>query len=127
MSDSVEVTLDADARSAAQARRFVTDHLRQAGEGELAEAAELLVSELVANAVLHAQGQLTVAVIARAGGVRVEVSDGSVQGPRPRQFTEEASTGRGLLLVEAMASSWGVTPTDGGKTVWFELTAEGAA
>ena len=124
VTSSTTVTLEADPRSAAQARRFVLDELARAGGEELGPAAELLVSELVANAVLHARSQVTVAVIAAPDTVRIEVSDGSAAGPRQRRFSNEASTGRGLLLVEAMSSAWGVIQRAGGKTIWFELVAE---
>src|SRR5206468_2951238 len=87
-------------------------------------AAELLVSELVTNAVLHARTDLTVAVERRGENVRVSVSDGSARQPRLRHHSVEAGTGRGLLLVERMARRWGVEPAGTGKVVWFEVSRD---
>jgi hypothetical protein len=53
----------------------------------------------------------------------VEVSDGSHELPRPRRVGPDAEGGRGLALVDALASDWGTTTTDDGKIVWFELRA----
>ena len=106
------------------ARRFVTTALHQLGADQLAELAELLVSELVTNAVLHARTTITLEVQLIGGGVRVGVIDASRRGPRQRDYSKEATTGRGLTLVESLASSWGSEPTSNGKTVWFELTDE---
>ena len=56
-----------------------------------------------------------------ATDLTVEVSDGSAQLPQPRSAVEDEESGRGLLLVRALAASWGVRPTDEGKTTWFTL------
>lgn len=83
----------------------------------------LLVSELVTNAVLHARCDFEVHVESGHHLVRIEVSDGSTLTPTIREHDDDAMTGRGLALVEQLASSWGVTRHDGGKTVWFEVPA----
>lgn len=107
--------------SAAQARRFVESVL----EGELehfAYAATMLVSELVANAVLHTGTTIEVVVLCpERDRVRVEVHDGSAQLPVRKHYSTLSGTGRGLLLVERMASAWGSRRKDDGKVVWFEL------
>lgn len=87
----------------------------------VAETAELVVSELVTNAVVHAATPVDVEAIVRRHGVRVEVADGSPHPPVPRAYEGLAGTGRGLRLLEELADEWGVQPHPRGKTVWFEL------
>lgn len=82
----------------------------------------LLTSELVTNALLYAQGRITVRVIDGDGAVRVTVHDAGRQPVAPRRVSTEATSGRGLALVEQLASSWGVDLVeDDGKEVWFEV------
>ncbi len=107
--------------SAGMARRFVEEVLTDAGLGHLAYTATVLVSELVANAVLHAHTDLVLVVRIGADRVRVEVHDGSAGAPAPKNYSTLSGTGRGLVLVEGLADRWGVEPTDHGKYVWFEL------
>ncbi|MBO8193471.1 SpoIIE family protein phosphatase [Streptomyces oryzae] len=117
--------------SAAAARRFVRSALDGA-EPELVDTAELLLSELVTNAVLHARTEIEVSVSAVDGGVRARVVDRlPSRSVVRRRHRADASTGLGLVLVEGLASRYGVE-TDGGtggdrKTVWFELGTAGAA
>jgi anti-sigma regulatory factor (Ser/Thr protein kinase) len=81
---------------------------------------ELLVSEVVSNAVLHGAGDITVVIGALADAVRIEVRDGN-----PALPEETASTGAhggfGLRLLAQLSSSWGVDARSDGKTVWFCL------
>ena len=110
--------------SARQARRFVSDTLAQWGDERFVDAASLLVSELVTNAVVHACSAVDV-VVGHEGihaSLRVEVRDSSRRGPRLGSFFDlDAVSGRGLALVEAMSDRWGVESGDAGKSVWFEL------
>ena len=102
------------------ARHFVTDALKRWGcpTGDTA----LLVSELATNAVLHARSEFTVSVDAERGRVRVEVSDRNSRLPQMAVVPSDAYSGRGLMLVQALASAWGVESfTDDGKTIWFEV------
>lgn len=81
------------------------------------------MSELVTNAVLHAQSDVTLGVQIVDGLLRVEVGDGSPYVPQLRADSEVALGGRGVALVDACADRWGVTPRPPeGKTVWFELS-----
>ena len=107
--------------SAADARRFVGSTLVGWGSDDVADAARLLVSELVTNAVLHARTDVEVVVKLRRKGVRVEVRDGSPATPTVRHYDDEAMTGRGIALVDQLANRWGVDTRNSGKTVWFEL------
>lgn len=103
------------------ARRFVRSALLSSGREELADDAELAVSEVVTNAVVHAGTRIEVNVVLGPVLVRVEVEDGSPHQPRARRYATTASTGRGLGLLNDTAADWGVRPTTRGKAVWFEL------
>jgi anti-sigma regulatory factor (Ser/Thr protein kinase) len=118
------LSLEPDNSSAGAARRFVAAELADEPAPVL-EAATLLTSELVTNAILHANTAFEVAVILSPGTLRVEVSDRSTDIPVLRQYDLEAATGRGLRLVESIARSWGVEQRDEGKAVWFELAVTG--
>ena len=90
----------------------------------LDEAAALLVSELVTNAVRHAKGIDVVTVNLHAGRtwLRIEVQDTDRQWPQPRiPDRHDESGGFGFILVDALASKWGVRETEAGKAVWAEL------
>ena len=117
--------LPPQATSAGRARRVVAEVLEEAGLEELADVAVLLVSELVTNAVLHAGSEVGLTVAADDGSLRVEVRDGSSISPGIRHYEDEATTGRGVGLVELLAADWGVQAEPGGKTVWFTLGAAG--
>lgn len=104
--------------------------LRSRAEGHLwdgdLDTAELLVSELVTNAVVHAGTSFELVVCLRGGTtLRVEVVDGSAQHPTARRHSLTAGTGRGLHLLDELADRWGVAVGSKGKTVWFELTVTG--
>jgi anti-sigma regulatory factor (Ser/Thr protein kinase) len=101
------------------ARRFVRDVLRDQ-EPEVAQAAELMISELATNCVRHAHTDFELAIDAR-GDIRVEVRDTGggrpvVLSPPPRQLS-----GRGLQIVAAMSDDWGVVPLRSGKRVWAHV------
>jgi hypothetical protein len=90
--------------------------------------AELCVSELVTNAVVHARTELEVLVSVDAAVVRLEVHDLSPRAPRQRLRGPGATTGRGLEMVRLLSRDWGVDPRPGqGKAVWCELVLDGAA
>jgi anti-sigma regulatory factor (Ser/Thr protein kinase) len=114
------IVLDADASSVRQARRFITDVA--GADAQVADTAVLLTSELVTNAVLHADGPITVqAGWDRNHRLRVEVVDSSPAVPRVRRRGQDAMTGRGLMLVETMSVAWGAERRSRGKAVWFVL------
>lgn len=120
--------LPSDPRSVAAARVLVAAELERAGRADLADDAALAVSELAANAVLHAHTELIVRVVVTGAGARVEVEDGSPVLPVPVPAGTSALSGRGLSLVAALTDQWGSCPTaSGGKTVWFELSTPSAA
>jgi anti-sigma regulatory factor (Ser/Thr protein kinase) len=107
--------------SAAEARRFVAKALKSV-DPQVRDVGVLLASELVTNALLYAQGRITVRVTPVDHAWRVAVHDGSPADVRPRHVGLEATSGRGLALVEQLSTSWGVEHPDGsGKEVWFEV------
>ncbi|HTJ75896.1 MAG TPA: ATP-binding protein [Acidimicrobiales bacterium] len=114
-------TFQAVPASAGQARRFVESALADSGLAEMADTAMLLVSELVANAVLHSGTPLEVVVAVDPDGARLEVHDGSGQLPTRRHYSTMSGTGRGMMLVERMATAWGAEATAGGKVVWCRI------
>ena len=88
----------------------------------LIDNAEILVTELVANAVCHARGDLALSIVLRGRHLHVSVRDGTIEPPRlgqPDLFNGEG--GRGLQLVDAIADGWGSLPTGKGKWVWATL------
>ena len=115
------------ARSVPQARQHISTTLRHWSLDALIETTQLLTSELVTNAVLHARTPMTLTIDAVGSGVRVAVTDGSPIPPAMRRHSITATTGRGLRLLNQLADSWNVEDTDGGKTVWFTLTASNDA
>ncbi|MFI9326488.1 SpoIIE family protein phosphatase [Kitasatospora sp. NPDC052868] len=125
----------ADLARISEVRAELRDALRRWGVAELVDTAELLASELVTNAVRHTDrdAMFTARLYREAatdGGrarLRVEVEDESDLWPTRRTPGEQASSGRGLMLVEALADAWGVEPRGSGKRMWFELTATPAA
>jgi PAS domain S-box-containing protein len=104
---------------------MIRECLLEAGREDLVDTAELLVSEIVTNALVHAGTYIDVAFRFVGGGLRVEVTDGSPHAPSARDYGPRAGTGRGLMLLEEMVDEWGVLPDEPGKTVWFQLAAEG--
>ena len=112
--------LPAEARSAARARALIAQRLADL-PAEALEVVLLLTSELVTNAVRHARGPVEVHLARNDRDVRVEVEDRSPERPVVRPLDQEALNGRGLLLVDGLASGWGVQPTETGKRVWFSL------
>lgn len=81
----------------------------------------LLVTELVTNAVVHAQTSVRVCVETSGSRVRIDVQDKATTMPGRRPISVDSLGGRGLLLVERLADRWGYEPHPWGKTVWFEI------
>jgi anti-sigma regulatory factor (Ser/Thr protein kinase) len=124
---SPELTLGPDPRAAAEARRWVTSMCEELGRVDLAECAELGVSELVTNALLHAGAPIHVRVRGTREHPRVEVADRSHEPPEvtitPLGEDDLMFTfGRGLQIVARCSESWGAAIEPDGKVVWFEPT-----
>jgi anti-sigma regulatory factor (Ser/Thr protein kinase) len=112
----------AESASPRAARRFVKDTLGRWGQPHgLAEDAQLLVTELATNAVIHAGTPYTVTLRPEAPGVRISVRDACPAAPTVCNPGPLDITGRGLLLVAALSADWGVEETPDGKAVWATL------
>lgn len=115
-------TLPSEAISARTARRLVSSLLHDTGNDRWRDAAELAVSEVVTNAVLHARSPIRLLATVDARQVRVEVRDDHPDLPTERHYDAQATTGRGMGLVAAVASSHGVRSLGPvGKVVWFTV------
>lgn len=122
--DAREVSREFDpvGATAHAARSFLQEALEHWGyAGTLLDDARLVISELVTNAVIHADTPLSVSVRAERAGVWLSVRDGSPTMPTPRAPSPRTASGRGLQLVAALSRDWGVEPTRDGKVVWAEL------
>jgi len=108
-------------QTARLARAFVRRSLEEWRHDELADAAMLVATELVTNAVLHARSDVSVGIGRIEGGVRLVVGDTSELAPSCRDADALAVNGRGLRMVEELAADWGHEVVDGGKLVWVEL------
>jgi DNA-binding NarL/FixJ family response regulator len=115
------VHLPADLVSPAAARRFVEETLAQWDCSEALETVKLLVSEVVANAVVHASSEVRVEIRLLPEAIRVVIGDTDPTTPTRRDPSLLDESGRGLALVEAMSTAWGVDSTGRGKDVWFEV------
>ncbi|MBA2533323.1 MAG: PAS domain S-box protein [Nocardioidaceae bacterium] len=119
------VTLLPELASAGAARRMLREVLTDNDREAWAESAELAVSEVVANAVLHAHTPIEMAIEVRTEDVRVEVRDSNPEMPVPQHRAPDATTGRGMALVAALTHQCGVRSLGGeGKIVWFTVGAE---
>lgn len=107
--------------SAYRARRLVTAQLDDWKLEELTDTAELLVSELVTNALRHTRGPLRLNLCGRGPHLRCEVEDTDPTGPVRRVVDADAESGRGTELLDLLAESWGSTRTATGKTMWFQI------
>ncbi|WP_307815383.1 SpoIIE family protein phosphatase [Streptomyces sp. 7-21] len=112
--------LDPRAESVREARRLVRESLASWDLTELEDSVELLVSEVVTNAVRYAERPVTVRLL-RTDVLRCEVGDDVPQLPRLRQAGPADEGGRGLYLVQRLARRWGATRLGTGKLVWFEV------
>lgn len=123
--DSV-MQLPPGADAPALARQFVLDH-RDHLPRDVVDDAQLLVSELVTNAVRHGRTTITLRVRSAPPGIGVAVADDgdTFAESQPTLPAADATDGRGLAIVAALSTAWGVDDTvpPPGKTVWFELTA----
>jgi serine/threonine-protein kinase RsbW len=120
-----EATFQPSVGAIREARRFVATAVPSREGSEDGERMALVTSELASNAVLHVGSAFTVSVSVSASGrsVRIAVLDRSSLGPTSGPTAPGAVTGRGLAIVDALATEWGVddSPDPGGKWVWAEL------
>jgi anti-sigma regulatory factor (Ser/Thr protein kinase) len=115
------LSLTVEPASVAEGRQFVREVLDGWNLVALREAVVLVASELITNTLLHTDSPPTVQLMKVPGGLRLEIEDESGTHPRKRSYAADATTGRGMLLVESMSSRWGTEPVPGGKVVWCEF------
>lgn len=120
---AAEITLPDHEHSAREARLFLSRAYCAKHHSRVLDEAQLLVSELVTNAVRHGGPPVTVRVeCVGAEGLRVSVSDGDPRPPVRRDVEPESEGGRGVALVDILSDRWGVEAGAPGKTVWFVLS-----
>jgi hypothetical protein len=117
------VALGPDRQAPARSRQFALDTCTEWGLPKYGNVAELLASELVTNAVVHARTPMEVTMHRFDTSIGLSVRDGD---PRPMHRPEPdgnlaAEHGRGLLMLDAMADAWGCNPTVDGKVVWARI------
>ena len=130
--DREELRLGDEPDAVPRARAFVAaavPRLRPDASELVIADVELATAELLTNALLYAGPPVLLRLRLTPNGVRVEVQDGSVAAPVRALASVEAMTGRGLALVDALATGWGVdrVPDGGGKVVWCEVAADGSS
>jgi hypothetical protein len=111
-------------RAPRHARSFVTDVLREWDLDALVDPASLIVSELATNAVVHAGSGFTVSLNHDGSVVRLAVGDGAAAVPQRAPGGADSPRGRGIPIIEAVASRWGHLALDRGKLVWAELAGD---
>ncbi|MCU1398827.1 MAG: ATP-binding protein [Acidimicrobiales bacterium] len=127
---TAQTDLTHDVEAPRVGRRFVTSVLSGWGIASAGlEHAQLLVSELISNAVLHGSGplRLLLAEVDDGRSVRIEVCNGGTGQPRMRHAEPDELSGRGLQLVDQLSRGWGSSNVDGETSVWFEVRTDASA
>jgi anti-sigma regulatory factor (Ser/Thr protein kinase) len=118
--DGASCQFDPEIRAVGAARRFAFEIARQWGAAP--HDIVLVVSELAANAVVHGHTPFTVSLSRHGRTVSIEVFDEHAGPARRSTVSTEAQSGRGLVIVDRVATNWGSRPlSEGGKVVWAEL------
>lgn len=118
------MTLPAELSSVGDARRFLRGALTDWGADDYEGGAAQVLTELATNAALHARSAYTVHLVLERSALLVEVTDSSPVRPQQRHYGSEATTGRGIALVEALSTAWGVESSPTGKTVWCRVAPD---
>ena len=119
----LRLALPSDATAVRQARQLTRDALVAWHLGQLEEAAVLLVSELVTNAVRHARdtGAIGLELASTSTRLRVEIQDGDPSWRHMDSLADDDESGFGFLVVDSLADRWGLRRVCAGKAVWAEL------
>ena len=121
---AAKARLGRDHRTPRLARRFVTRAFQRWDVRSELDVIELLVSELVTNSIVHGRSDAEISVAVLGERVRVTVFDSSREPLVRRELGAEGPSGRGLLMLDALATAWGTDFVPGGKVVWFEVRNE---
>ena len=119
------LTLPAELSSIGDARRFLRHSLAAWGVGDYDLGGPQVLTELATNAALHARSAYTVHLVLGPASLLVEVTDSSPALPQHRHYGPDATTGRGIALVQALSTAWGVESSPTGKTVWCRVARDG--
>ena len=124
---AVAMPLDSGPYVAAQARRFIRNTMSSWHLDDALDAAATIGTELVTNAIRHAQGPVRLRLHHTGGRLVIDVTDHDQRLPRRFDPAPHEEHHRGLFLVDAFARRWGTRPTPDGKVVWAELAVDEAA
>ncbi len=113
--------LPAEGASVGHARSLVRTLLEDTTMAWAGDDAQLAVTEIITNALVHAGGEVRLTAGVDRTGLRVDVLDDSPHLPVRRDYSPVSATGRGLHLLDSLVTHWGATALDHGKTVWFEI------
>ncbi|MFI6088471.1 ATP-binding protein [Streptomyces sp. NPDC051218] len=114
----------ADSEAVGPARKFVREAVEGLGLGPQAPSfddLELLVTELITNAVVHTNAPCVICLRWTGRRIRIEVTDTDTTNVEAKQPSSSDEHGRGLLLVGLLSAAWGSCPEPAGKTTWCEL------
>ncbi|ADP81992.1 SpoIIE family protein phosphatase [Pseudofrankia inefficax] len=125
----VSIDADSDARAVSRSRRLVAATLSGAEPSlrALQMDVALVAGELLTNALLHGAAPVTLRLLSTRLGLRLEVADASPVAPLRGRAGAESLTGRGILILDEVATRWGTTADGGGKVIWAEFAAGAAA
>lgn len=118
------MTLPAELSSIGDARRFLRHSLAAWDVDVYDLGGPQVLTELATNAALHARSAYTVHLVLGPSSLLVEVTDSSPALPQHRHYGPDATTGRGIALVEALSTAWGVESSPTGKTVWCRVAPD---
>ncbi|HEX2383936.1 MAG TPA: ATP-binding protein [Acidimicrobiales bacterium] len=118
---SVAVELGPSPSTPGAARALVREHWTMQVQPEVLDVVGLCVSELVTNAIDHAQPPYWLRLTRRGHTLRIELDDATVDPPIVRSQHPLQARGRGMFLVDTLSRAWGVLPSGHGKTVWAEF------
>ena len=122
-SEEAVLDLPQDLASVREARSFVRERLAEWDLESLLDDAFIVVSELAANAITHADSSYRIRLALSEAALRIEVRDGGAGTPEPQPLSMTDEHGRGLLMVAALSASWGIEEAeDQHKVVWADLT-----
>jgi anti-sigma regulatory factor (Ser/Thr protein kinase) len=110
-----------DVQAVGKARELIRKALAEWGLESVQDVTELVISELVTNAVRHARGPIRLCLTCDRGRLLGAVCDGDPHPPAVGANQVDDEGGRGLALVEAVTHRWGTHSTSTGKRVWFSL------
>jgi anti-sigma regulatory factor (Ser/Thr protein kinase) len=120
------VVYERHAANVGEARSWIDAFLSECANGNtVRDDAQLVVSELLTNALMHGEGSLVLRASITGETVQISVTDSGDDLPEVLPLDPTRIGGLGLIVVDRIASEWGVSPFPGGKTVWAALTLSG--